>query len=670
MQEGWCSLLLRDTLENLFLRGWLLSGPVALVVFWVAAVLIAWAAAGRQIALVSWIILLGLICIAISVVTLLYAISALHKLRKRHQRFEHAGEADVAFLSRSERRIFSALHLGMSGLIFLTGGGIAFALLGLPSSAFALGFLFIPSVILAWKSFAPNLGPHCAIGLSVRPIPQLTRNGRDALFKLDKRERLRQSLVAAHQVGPQATTARELLAILRHPMALWPDLNNAVAIAPIYQLRWRAAALFGLLGHMISAAVLAWALAMWLPVNLFPPLPSPLALLNGADPVVETPEPNRDEELPGSSGDGSAEDQPSGDERGDRSSQAGDESAGEDAGPGEGSSGNSDAGGQRAPSDNGVSENAGVSGSGGDSAVGDDGDSSGDAQSEPSAGEGGNGEGAGESGADESAGASSVGESAAGGEAAGQGVDSEGKDEASEGAAEGQEGERQEGEAAGEGGEGAGAGGGAGEPNDPTGDGTGETSGEGEGGETGAPPDENASDSSEGDATDADSSSDAGEGEGAGGAAETGNPIEQSSNGTSNDPLAVDLSEPQDGSGATATDDPIPDGTETQQVNVAGSGSELPDDQTGPIIGPPPTDADGEVQDITTGTAAAGDSGQAATETDQTGATHPFAAQGEAPPGVTIFQEELPPLPDNLPPAPPPAQSLPSWILELENVQN
>jgi hypothetical protein len=107
------------------------------------------------------------------------------------------------------------------------------------------------------------------------------------------------------------------------------------------------------------------------------------------------------------------------------------------------------------------------------------------------------------------------------------------------------------------------------------------------------------------------------------------------------------------------------DGKERDE-NVPGDGPEAPEDDR-PVNAPAVSSTEaGDMQAIVAPTPGADADGAPATETSAGALDHPFAARGAAPPGITITQEDLPDYPDNLPPADPPKQRLPAWILDLE----
>jgi len=93
-----------------------------------------------------------------------------------------------------------------------------------------------------------------------------------------------------------------------------------------------------------------------------------------------------------------------------------------------------------------------------------------------------------------------------------------------------------------------------------------------------------------------------------------------------------------------------------------------PKEPIAPVLETPPEEGrEGAENAVPSGSSAGTLDGDQVVTFDPSGQSHPFAASGAAPEGLTIFQEELPSYPDNLLPPPPPSQRLPSWIVECEN---
>jgi hypothetical protein len=115
----------------------------------------------------------------------------------------------------------------------------------------------------------------------------------------------------------------------------------------------------------------------------------------------------------------------------------------------------------------------------------------------------------------------------------------------------------------------------------------------------------------------------------------------------------------------------IPNGEEgadgrEQEVNVAGHGTET-DGQDGVVLEEQGETADGDPESVTAATLTGGAAGETPRTDGVSFDTNPFSARGLAPENVEVLQTEIPAFPYNLPPADPPSQRVPAWILQLES---
>jgi len=543
-----------------------LIGPRTLAVLWLICILLAWAAAGRHSGLVDWVILAALAVLIIGFALKGSALITFKIIRGRHQRFEQRGAQDVHHLAYVARRRFGAGHYLLAGLLLLVTAGAARLQIGLPVSAFFLALGLVPFVVVATQGARVNRGAEAVAMLFEHAETKLTRTGRQAIAALSYKHRVEDALRQAH--GPQGSiAASEVLGVLRHAHAFWPKLEPQLLSKWSAWLKWRAAAMLGLAGHAVSAGLVAWLLALWIPVKVLPPLPSPLALLAGQTP----------------------EDQSGGSEEA-RSKQIG---AGEDGNESDGEDGASGEGG------------------GGDTR------SEGEGQSQS-----GQGEGSGEQGTGDGPGQSDDGSET-------KGSGSEGHNGDGDGGAVGEE--PQDGETAG---------------GDQGGDGA---------GQSGGTPDAPQADTGE-----------EGKSEGQGGGDESG---EGASDDTEPRDAAPDAETEGDGESARDETNSTAEPETQAEAEIANPvDASDPNEPIAPVLETPPEEGrEGAENAVPSGSSAGTLDGDQAVTFDPSGQSHPFAASGAAPEGLTIFQEELPSYPDNLLPPPPPSQRLPSWIVEFEN---
>ena len=108
-------------------------------------------------------------------------------------------------------------------------------------------------------------------------------------------------------------------------------------------------------------------------------------------------------------------------------------------------------------------------------------------------------------------------------------------------------------------------------------------------------------------------------------------------------------------------------GTESgeQEVNIAGQGAET-DRQDGVVLEERGEPADGDPESVAAATLTGGAAGENPRTDGVSFNANPFSARGLAPETVEVLQTAIPEFPDNLPPADPPTQRMPAWILQLE----
>ena len=108
-------------------------------------------------------------------------------------------------------------------------------------------------------------------------------------------------------------------------------------------------------------------------------------------------------------------------------------------------------------------------------------------------------------------------------------------------------------------------------------------------------------------------------------------------------------------------------GTESgeQEVNIAGQGAET-DRQDGVVLEERGEPADGDPESVAAATLTGGAAGENPRTDGVSFNANPFSARGLAPETVEVLQTAIPEFPDNLPPADPPTQRVPAWILQLE----
>jgi hypothetical protein len=622
-------------------------GPAVLVMVWLVSVFLAWAAAGRQAALVDWASLIAVLGVTFAAIRIAMMARSWRAVVARHERFEHAGADDVWRLARVARTRFQAGHLLAAGGCLLMMAALARTQFGLPVSAFFMGLGLLIATVVAGLGLRLNRGVEAVVTLFEPAPSQRTRSGREALERLRHSWRVDEALRRTH--GAQGSAAAiEVLGVLRDEAAFWPKLAEQRVLRCGARLAWRVKAAAGLGAHALSAGLVAWALALLLPLKLLPPVPSPLTFLTEAsESVPPVEEKEKEEEQDDEQTDLSSNDR---NESGEDQAQ----SSGND-----GSDGDDDSSGAQGPwggEDRNQAE--GSQGEGGEASegrgdqVGQNGD-----RAQESGGNSGNGQ----------ADASGQAEQLDGQSGEGQGETSQNPGlDREDGQGQGrQEPDGTDGRDAGEGREP----GAEGEPA-PSDQGSGEAPSEnGEGsssddqtGENGASP-VDGQEGQQGNTGDGDRSEGqgggTGEGDGADGQSDSGN------DGAGGEDSA-DAETEIGGGDRAGHDDAAPDAAATrseangsgddEQLDLAasGEGSELSRDDSRGAEQPAPDSGSGETENLVQG-GAAGDGAEVDAEGfDPTGQSHPFAASGTAPEGLTIFQGDLPDYPDNLVPAPPP----------------
>ncbi|WP_299771241.1 hypothetical protein [uncultured Tateyamaria sp.] len=651
-----------------------------------------WAAAGRHSGLVDWVLLIAGLTAVTASVTGLAARFGYGRVTARHRRFEHAGSSDVHRLASTAAHRFRSGHLTIAALAAGLGAAAARAQLGLPISGGLMALVLVLFAVLAVQGLRLKPGAETVVTLFAPVVQHTTRTGREAIEALSHSTRVSQALSETYGSNGSAA-AQEMLGVLRHEQAFWPKLETLQLAGWGHRVQWRARAMAGLAGHAVSAGVVAWLLAVWVPMNVLPPLPSPLAFLSGQAEQDIPPETDEDPEAdPGDAGaqgggadnEAGPDDSPSGDD-GDSGDGAGDGASGDNEGePGETGDGTG--------SESEEGDNQG------------DGQEQSDAQSDGQGGENSNGDNAsgegGESPAEDDA-AGEGGENPAGEDTTGEdgegepqnsgqaGQPGDGQPDPGEGDSGTQPGESSDGEGTqtDEPGDGQGSsdtsetGTGEGEPAEEQG--TGSETGEGDGAQT---PEEQGTGSESGEADSAETSEDAshaeGRGEGGQSDGESG-PTEEEAPGTQEatpddgaqgEGMTEITAEERQGDGQGAPDQTVdgvdapPDGAAEQEIAVSGDGSDLSELEATTQGQQAQEEEPTETPNAVPSGASAGDTeGQEAERFDPTGQSNPYAATGTAPEGVTIFQDALPEYPDNLLPPEPPSQRLPSWIEEFEN---
>ncbi|WP_263048285.1 hypothetical protein [Roseovarius pelagicus] len=604
------------------------------------------AAAGRQAALVDWALVIAVLGVTSALISTATVALLWRAVVARHERFEHAGTDDVRRLARVARTRFRAGHLIAAGGWLLVMATLARTQFGLPISALFMGPGLLIATIVAGSGLRLHKGAEAAVTL-MEPAPsQRTRLGREALARLRHSWRVDEALKRTH--GPEGSAAAiEVLGVLRDGAAFWPKLAEQELSLFGARMAWRFKAMSGLSWHGLSAGLIAWALALWLPLNVLPPLPSPLTFLTGASEQVppEEEEKQDEDQTDPSSND---RDECGGGER---------ESDGEN---GNGQGGASDKAdqknGQSGEGQGDTGQNAETDGDGGqgqerqeidgtDRTDGGEGTEPGETgETAPSEQE------SGEAPLKNGESGSSDGQNGGDGAAPEDGQEGQRSDNVEGGQSEGQGGEARE-NAASEGVQ-KGEQGTNGEENAP----------DGQAGSEELPSD-GAQDGQQGDDGDGEAADEQGDAKDGGTGTEDNADVETENGGGDQD--SIDGGAPD----AAATR-PEASGSSEEQADlaVAGEGSDLSGDDSRVAEQPAPDGSSEETANAVQGGSAAGDGNEVEAEGfDPTGQSHPFAASGAAPEGLTIFQGDLPEYPENLLPAKPPTQRIPSWIKELEN---
>lgn len=273
---------------------WVWWGPAGLLALCTIATVMGWAAAGRQVALLDWLLVATTSGGLFGVVLWAVASARIWSIRQRHRQWDH-DRADVLRFATAVRFAFLGWHLivllGFALLLF----GVAALFRGLPVSASLVGIATLLGGAIGLSSVYWTRHPDTAVLAFVVPEISCARTGGEAIRELGLRARRQSGLVSAYR-NRSWESAREVLALLRYPRAVWPKLENLRGLTPSSQFTWRMSALTGLCAHVILVGVLSLLLAAWTPFNYLPPLTSPLELYEAH--LTET----SPEELVGDSG--------------------------------------------------------------------------------------------------------------------------------------------------------------------------------------------------------------------------------------------------------------------------------------------------------------------------------------------------------------------------------
>ena len=600
-------------------------GPAPVLAIFAASVLVGWACVGRHSSLILWLLIAAVLIAVMALILALVFAVRLRRLRFAHKRFEQNGCVDALCLSNLARLFFRALHLGTGAALLAFGALVALSMRGLAISGFLVATTLVPTMLVLLRSWVLNRSEVAGATLFLRVNVMPTVTGFEASEALEHQHCVQSALALAHDDTDAGQPAREFLAILRHEAAYWPDINAAIQLGVLGQLKMRILALRGVALHALVAGVLAVLLALLNPLSVFPPLASPLDLLSS---IADTP-PNEDVSNEAESPpDDQAQDAKSGDDAGSKR----DQGPGEDGAQGAGADSGEDGGqgeGADAGEDGGQGEGADAGENGGQGEGADAGEDGGQGAGADAGEDGGQGEGAdaGEDGG-QSAGADA-------GEDGGQGAGADAGEDGGQGA----------GADAGEdGGQGAGAD-------------AGEDGGQGAGADAGE-------DGAQGEVAD-----EGGQTEGGEGLSDFG---ERQGNGQQSAETQAENTGGADGGSEIEEQITIQDGQadgaqRETEVSVAGEGTET-DGEDGIVLGGEADVEDGDPEAMTSATLTGGATGERAESNAAPQDTNPFSARGEGPSGIEIQQTDVPDLPDNLLQAEPATQRVPIWILQLEGV--
>jgi hypothetical protein len=269
------------------------AGPASLLVIWGACVVIGWGSVGRHSAVILWLLACAVVLVVLGVAIGLVADLQLRRLRASHRRLEHQGQSDAQRLARIAGMRFRAHHFGLGAAVLAGGALVAWSMEGLVISGGFIAAALFPTIVLVWRASSLNCSVVAGVALFLPPVLQKTSTGHDASNALSHVVHVQSALSMAHESGDNGLAAREFLATVRHEDAFWPEIAVTLNLSLGAQLKWRAFALIGAMGHALSAAVVAMLLAYFAPVSFFLPLASPLDLMSSMSPEdeqSETPE--------------------------------------------------------------------------------------------------------------------------------------------------------------------------------------------------------------------------------------------------------------------------------------------------------------------------------------------------------------------------------------------
>ena len=617
-------------------------GPASVLAIFAASVLVGWASVGRHSSLILWLLNAAVLIAVMALILALVFAVRLRRLRFAHKRFEQNGCFDALCLSNLARLFFRALHLGTGSALLAFGALAAFSMRGLAVSGFLVATTLVPTMLVLLRSWVLNRSEVVGAMLFLRVNAMPTVTGFEASEALEHQNCVQTALALAHGDADAGQPAREFLAILRDEAAYWPDINVAIRLGVVRQLKMRIFALRGVALHALVAGVLAVLLALLTPLSVFPPLASPLDLLSS---ITDTPPNEYESNEAESSPVDQAQDADSGDDAGSRQNRG----PGEDGAQGE----DADAG---VHGVQGEGADAGMHGGQGEGA--DAGERGGQGEGADAGKGGGRGEGAdaGEDGAQgEGADAGEDGAQGEGADAGEDGAQGEGAD-AGEDGAQGEGAEAGEDGAQGEGAE-AGEDGAQGEGAD-----AGEDGAQGEDADAGE-------DGAQGEGADAGEDGAQGEGADEGGQTEGGDTQDNDQQPAETQAQNTDGADGGSEMEAQITiEDGQADGAQREtEVSVTGEGTET-DDKDGIVLEGEADVQDGDPEAMTSATLTGGATGERAQNNAASLDTNPFSARGKGPSGIEILQTDVPDYPDNLPQVGPVTQRVPIWILHLEGV--
>lgn len=325
--------------------------------FWVpiavlAAAIFGWMSAKSQVALLSWLVVAGVLGLSAAGWLALVSAVRLRRLQRKHAAYLAEGLADVVRLGRIEAQHLTGVSFAVSGAILLLAGVLGWLYAGLPLSAPIAAVGVLAAGLILGGAFVRTDAPRAALMALIPPKGSWPDTHSEALTMLTPRGQAAHAGRVAFASGDATRGARELAAISDHPGGFWPQITHLPGHS--WRLRQRAVwvCVLALWRLLVLAALLAWLLAALSPFQALPPLPQPWSLF-GRQAPEETPPPAETEETAPADGDPDADDSPGDPDGGEGSGgpsgsgeDPGAESGGDDAGegPGTGDTGSSDAG--------------------------------------------------------------------------------------------------------------------------------------------------------------------------------------------------------------------------------------------------------------------------------------------------------------------------------------